>query len=218
MEYEGGGQEYLDPSRDDSEGFSDNTINTVVHYPAAAALSLDDDDGFYGLQQTNGTDHDGIVEDDAAPLPRHQIEHGWATVKDSIDAADSHNLKSDSLRPSHKRAAPPSTETEDNDESDTHIIQPKRRRNANRDPVTPVTKVALDNEEDDNHEDDQDDEIDEDAEQRKVSIRIPWTSAESTRLVTARDSGKGWDEVHEVSIVACGEYIPCLEIQAVNKL
>lgn len=199
----------MDPARDDSEGFSDNTINTintintVVHNPAAAALAMEDD-GFYGLQQTNGTDHDGIVEDDAAPLPRHQIEHGWTTVKDSIDAADSHHLNFDSLRPSHKRAAP-STDTEDNDESETQIIQPKRRRNANRDPVTPVAKVVPETEEDENHDGDQEDVIDEDSEQRKVSIRIPWTSAESTRLVNARDSGKGWDEVHEVSIIACGE-------------
>lgn len=199
MEYEGDEHEYLDPARDDSEGFSDNTINTVVHHPAAAAPSLEDD-GFYGLQQTNGTDHEGIVEGDAARLPHHQIEHGWATVKDSIDAADSHNLDFDSLHPSHKRSAP-STDGEDNDESDIQIIQPKRRRNTNRDPVTPMAKIVPETEEDDNHENDQEDEIDEDSEQRKVSVRIPWTSAESARLITARDSGKGWDEVHEVSIL-----------------
>lgn len=216
MEYEGGEQEYLDPDRDDSEGFSDNTINTVVHNPTAAGLAIEGD-GFYGMQQTNGTDHYGIEEDGAAPLPRHQIEHGWTTVKDSIDAVDSHHLNFDSPRPSHKRAAP-STDTEDDDESETQIIQPKRRRNADRDPVTPVAKVIQETEEDDNHEDVQEDEIDEDSEQRKVSIRIPWTSAESTRLVTARDSGKGWDEVHEVSIVTCGDCILSLKIQVVNKL
>lgn len=215
MEYVGGDQEYLDPARDDSEGFSDNTINTIVHNPAAAALSLEDD-GFYGLRQTYSTDHDSILEDDAPSLPRHQVEHGWVTVKNFINAAGSHDPDSDSHHLSHKRPAP-STDGEDNDESEKQIIQPKRHRNATRDPVTPVAKIAPQNEEDDNHKDDQEDEMDEDSEQRKVSIKIPWTSAESTRLVTARDSGKGWDEVQGVSIAPCGECILSLELQAVNK-
>lgn len=203
MEYESQEQEYLDPGKDDYEGLSDNTVDTVVHNPAATIL-LVDDDGYYGLQHTNGTVQGNLVEDDGAVLPRHQVKHHWATVKDSLDAADSYNLNFTPQNHSYKRVAP-STDAEDNDGSDTQIIQPKRRRKASRDPVTPVTKIAHEDEEDDNHEDDQQDEIDEASEQRKSSVRMPWTSAESTRLVTARDSGQSWDEVHEVSIIPCGK-------------
>lgn len=212
MEYEGQEQEYLDPAHGDYDGLSDNTVDTVV-YNAAAAVLFVDDDGYYGLQHTNGTDHDMVVENDAAVLPRHQVKRHWATVKDSLDAGDSCDLNSNSRNPSQKRVAP-FTDDKDNDQSETQIIQPKRRRKANQDPTTPVAKTGTEMEEDDNQEEDQEDEIDEGSEQRKVSIRMPWTSTESTRLVNARDSGKSWDDVHEVSIGPSGKDVLHVIVQA----
>lgn len=211
-------EEYLDPAGDEHADISLDTIDTVIHRPAAAAAP-NDDDGYYGLQQAHPVDENSILEHEAPLLPRHQIDQGWTAlsngladpydwpaVHEHIDAATAPERDLDAPNPFRKRSAP-STDSEnddDDDQSEAQIIQPKRRRNKTRVPAAPMTK-ALEEEDDDEEQDQEEGEEEEDLiaeeplQQRKVSTKIAWSLDESNRLVSIRDSGKSWDEVHLVS-------------------
>ncbi|KAJ4421562.1 hypothetical protein N0V82_003700 [Gnomoniopsis sp. IMI 355080] len=190
-------EEYLDPAGDDYENMSDYTNSTVIYKPAAAAPS-NEDDGYYGLQQTHTMEENNVLDNSAALLPRHQSDlrwaalnngqaepHVWATVNDAT-AIPERTYCLDT--PSRKRTAPP-TDSEDNDESVAQITQPKRRRNVEQTPTSASAKAGLDD------EDGEETVVDEAPSQRQVSSRLPWTLAEADRLVTTRESGKSWDEV-----------------------
>lgn len=203
-EYEGE-EEYLDPAGDDYEDMSDDTTNTVIHKPAVTATTKDDD-GYYGLQSLHPTKLRDVSENDTTVLPRHEIERDWVALTNGETdpcawaAVNGSNTSPEPVycidAPLRKRSAT-STDPKDSDESLAQIVQRKRRRDVERAPAIPVGKaISEDGDEENGREETV---FYEPLSQRKVSSKAFWTSAESDRLVATRDSGKSWDEVHEVS-------------------
>ncbi|KAJ4394844.1 hypothetical protein N0V93_004064 [Gnomoniopsis smithogilvyi] len=194
--------EYLDPTGNGYGDMSDDTTNTVIHKPAPEA-PLDVDDGYYGLQQAHLDNEHDVLGHDTALLPRHQIELGWVALRhgeaEPSALTSANNAITSPERPNclgnpfGKRQGP-ITDYEDNGENIRQISQSKRRRNVEKFPDTLVAKVVVDDEHDSG--DGEGTLFDEGPSQRKTSIKMLWTQAESDRLASMRQSGMSWDEVH----------------------
>lgn len=206
-------EEYLDPVEDGYENTSNDTFDTVHRAPVAAPSN--DDQAYYGLERSRCGAGNITSEDEIALLPRHHFNQAWEAIMNREDDPAAWTVPNDhqlaSLSPEHdsyphtasQKSATPQTDSDDEDENEdeneAQIVQLKRRRNEEQVPAVKRVIVApVDDEEDDDNEL----VVNRVPKQpRKVSSKLPWTSAESELLVSERNSGKNWDEVKMVSIL-----------------